>query len=387
MKVDGEQLEKNAHAILKAYPDYQYYIGVVKNNAYHHGIKCVNDLIRGGINYLAVSSLEEAIAIRTYNVDIPILCLEPIELDYIYDAINYNVTITVDSLEYLMKLLDCKISYDLKIHLALDTGMHRLGFDKKEDVTKAVLELSHHNHFLLEGIYSHFATSGVMDPYYDAQVATFLSLTEEIDLSKIPIVHMGRSLSLVQHEKLPFCNAIRLGIVLFGFNQSQNQDLSFQGRFRTWKRNRLSKKYGCSKTILSNTLNVKPVMSMYSTIMSAREVYEGDVVGYGATYHVKESGYIYTLPVGYADGVTKEYEYVIIKGNKCKIVSDCMDMILVFSQNKYKVGEKVEIFGQKRTIKEVTKSLGMNAYHLFNQISSRVVRVHINQEEEVEITY
>ena len=81
--IDGNILTKNVEEIRKKYPDYQYYFGVVKNNAYHHGMKSVLDLIRGGINYLAVSSLEEALSVRKYTTDTPVLCLEPISLDLI----------------------------------------------------------------------------------------------------------------------------------------------------------------------------------------------------------------------------------------------------------------------------------------------------------------
>lgn len=385
--IDGEQLKENAQNICKSYPDYKYYIGVVKNNAYHHGMKCVNDFILGGVNYLAVSSLEEAIAIRTYNQTIPILCLEPIELEYIYDALNNNVTVTVENLDYLKELVKMDLKYELKVHLAVDSGMHRLGFVNSSSFTRAYLLIKDAKYLVLEGVYSHFATSGVADPYYDKQVKEFLDITKDIDLSTIPIVHFGRSLSLVEHPKLAFCNGIRLGIVLYGFNQSLKENNSLKGKLRALKRKRLQKKYQCSETFLQNDLNVKPALAFYTTIMSRREITPGDFVGYGANFLTKKSGYIYTLPVGYADGVTKDYGYVLIHKEKCLIVADCMDMILVFSQTKYQVGEHVEIFGDNIPIFEVTNRLGINAYHLFNQISNRVTTVHVLGNEKEEIKY
>ncbi len=387
VEIDGQILEENILNIKKKYPDYKYYIGVVKNNAYHHGIKCVHDLIRGGVNYLAVSSLEEALKIRHYEQKIPILCLEPIEIEYIYDAINENITITVDNLDYLKSLLNLKINYDLKIHLALDTGMHRLGFTTKEDLSIAYSLLKERPHFCLEGIYSHFATSGVMDSYYDLQVKKFLELTKDINLSEIPIVHMGRSLSLVQHEKLSFCNGIRLGIVMYGFNQSMAIDNSLKGKIRAFKRRQIQKKLSCSKTILTNDLHVKPAMRFYTSIISKRRVIPNDYVGYGAKYKIKEEGYIYTLAVGYADGVNKDFKTVVIEKEFCPIIADCMDMILVYSKKEYELGCKVEIFGEEKNIKEVLKTTNQNAYHLFNQISNRVIRVHKNKNDEEQITY
>ena len=89
--INRDVLKNNIKEIKKTYPQYDYYIGVVKNDAYHHGFKIVNDLIKEGINYLAVSSLDEAILVRKINKTIPILCLEVISLDYL-DLIIKNKT-------------------------------------------------------------------------------------------------------------------------------------------------------------------------------------------------------------------------------------------------------------------------------------------------------
>ncbi len=385
-KINGDILTNNIKEIKEKYPDYEYYFGIVKNNAYHHGIKCVLDLIKGGINYLAVSSLEEALEIRKYANDIPILCLEPIHLDYIMDAINNNVTLTIESLEYTEKLLEMDLYDTLKIHLKIDSGMHRLGFFDKEELKKAYLLLKENKHILVEGVYSHFATSGVMDPYFDKQVNKFLELTENIPLKDIPIVHMGRSLILVNHPKLTFCNGIRLGIIMYGFSQSRKEGKSLQSKIRKLKRTWLQKKYKCSKTFLENDLKLKTAMELYTEILSVRPVKKDEVVGY-STYKIKEDGYLLTLPVGYADGVNKNFKYVYINGEYLKIIDDCMDMLLVFSPHKMNIGTEVEIFGKHIPISSVCKLLGINGYHLFNQISFRVVRVHVQNNEQEEISY
>ncbi len=384
--IDGEKLKNNVQEIRKKYPDYQYYFGVVKNNAYHHGMKCVIDLKAGGINYFAVSSLEEALLVRKYDRNTPILCLEPIDLEFIDDILNNDITITVESLDYLKQLLKMELYGKIKIHVKVDTGMHRLGFYEKESLNKAVKLIRENKDCILEGIYSHFATSGVMDPYYDLQVECFLDLTSDIDLQSIPIVHLGRSLSLVQHPKLTFCNGIRLGIVMYGFSQSHMKDNSLKGKIRSFKRSILQKKHHCSLTILENDLNVKPAFSLYSVVMSIRKVSENDMVGYNIK-EMDEEGYILTIPVGYADGVTKAYKSVWIENNYYSIVSDSMDMIMVFSKEFVSVGSKVEIIGEHLPVKLVCQRVGKNAYHLFNDISNRVVRVHQRKEEIEEIYY
>ena len=383
--IDGNILENNIKEIKKKYPDYKYYIGVVKNNAYHHGMKCVLDMIRGGINYFAVSSLEEALALRKYT-DYPVLILEPISLEFVSDAINNNITLTVESLEYTKELLKEDIYSELKVHLAIDSGMNRLGFQTRKELDEALKLLKEHKKIVVEGLFTHFATSGVMDPHWDNQVKKFLNITKNIDFKEIPMVHLGRSLTLVNHPKLEYANAVRLGIIMYGFSQSRKEGTSLRSKLQKLKRNHYQKKYECSKTFLENDLKLNTAMSLYTEVISTRKVHVGDIVGYNA-YPIKEDGYILTLPVGYADGVTKDYKEVAIESKRYKIVSDCMDMIMVYSETPIKVGTKVEIFGRTIPISSVTRRLGLNSYHLFNQISDRVVRVHRSNDIEEEITY
>lgn len=382
-RIDGDILKNNIIEIKNKYANYKYYIGVVKNNAYHHGIYVVNALIAGGINYLAVSSLEEAIEIRKYNLDIPILCLEPIELEYVYDAINNNVTLTVEDLSYLEELTTYKLKDVVKIHLKVDSGMSRLGFTCAKNFNKAVQIINENKKLYLEGIYSHFATSGISDPHWDNQLEKFKIITKDINLNIIPIVHLGRSLTLVNHPKIGFCNGIRLGISMFGFAQS----ISAGNFLQEARRNMLIKKYNISETKRENNLNLKTAFSLYTRVMAVRKIKIGEFVGYNASYEAKEDMYVATLPVGYADGVTKDFKEVVIKNKRYQILADTMDMIMVKVDKSIRIGDKVEIFGDNIKVKEVTKNLGINAYHLFNQISNRVPRVHLSDGFEEEIKY
>ena len=385
--VNGDILENNTLEIINKYNKYKYYIGVVKNNAYHHGIKVVNNLIKGGINYLAVSSLDEAIDIRKYNSSIPILILSPISLDFIDDAISHKVTITVDNLEYLKLLNQIKLPYKLNIHLKIDTGMNRLGFKNKKDITNAVKLINDNKMLVLEGIYSHFATTGINDYYYDQQLSTFNELTSNIDLDKIPIIHFDRSLTMVTHEKIPFVSGVRLGIVLFGFSGSMTPQKGLKNKLKALKNALYKRKHHISPTILENDLNLQTAFKLYSEVISLRKVTKGEVVGYNALFKANVDAYIATIPIGYADGVTKEFKNVFINNQKYPIVADTMDMIMVLVDKSVKYKDKVEIFGDNISIKEVTNNLGINAYHLFNQISNRVPRIHLEKNDKIEIKY
>ncbi len=386
-KIDGNILEENVKEIKKKYNEYEYYFGVVKNNAYGHGMKVVQNLIRAGINYLAVSSLEEALMARKYTNDTPILVLEPIPLDFVDDAINSKITLTIESVDYLKNLNKMDLPYELKVHLKLDTGMNRLGIKTSKEVKEAVKIISKNDKLFLEGIYTHFATTGVNDFYYDRQVENFLHLTSEIDLASIPIVHLDRSLTFVTHEKLAFANGVRLGIAMFGFSGSRTFGTGFKAKLRSIKRNMYLKKYHISKTILENDLQLSTAFSLYSSVMSLRKVQKGDVVGYNASYQVKEESFIATIPIGYADGISKEFGFVSIRNKKYPIVADAMDMIMVLVDESVKIKDKVEIFGDTITIHEVKGRLNTNAQHLFSGITTRVPRVHVDGKDEVEIKY
>lgn len=378
VKINNSVLTDNIKKITKKYSNYNYYIGVVKANAYGHGDYIVNDLIKGGINYLAVSSLEEAISIRKYNKEIPILVLEPISLDYLDIIEENNITITIDTLEYTKSLLEKKLSSKLKVHLKLDTGMNRLGFKVREELNEAVSLLKENNLIILEGIYTHIGTSGISDIYYDKSIETFKYLTRDIDLKEIPIVHLNRSITLVHHEILPFETGVRLGIIMYGFNQSMPNPTGL----RKLKRNLLIKKLGISEAILSNDLDLHTAFSLYTEVISLRKVKKGEYVGYGANYIAKEDMIIATLPIGYNDGIKQEMKYVSINNKLYEFVGDiCMDMVTVRVDDTVKLYDEVEVFGNNITIKDVSRRTNSNAYHILTGITTRVPRIYNDNKE------
>ncbi len=136
LEIDLDKLEKNVKNIINTFDGYKYYIGVVKGNAYGYGEYISKYITEAGINYLAVSSLEEAINVRKYVKDTPILCLEPISLEYIDEIIKYNITICISNYEYYEELKRIKLNKLVKFHLKLNTGMNRLGINDNELVNK-----------------------------------------------------------------------------------------------------------------------------------------------------------------------------------------------------------------------------------------------------------
>ena len=131
--INLKKIESNVKTIINSSKEYKYHIAVVKASCYALGIKCIKSILLGGANYLAVSSLEEALKIRKIT-NVRILVLEPIDIKYIDLATKNNITLTISSKEYLNKIKDKKFT----CHIKINTGMNRLGINKEEDLITIV---------------------------------------------------------------------------------------------------------------------------------------------------------------------------------------------------------------------------------------------------------
>lgn len=373
IEIDCEALENNVKEIKEKYNNYKYYIGVVKNNAYGHGIECVKYMIKGGINYLAVSSLEEALKLRNIVSDIPILILEPIHYDDIKDAVNNNITITIDNVGYFNRLIKDNIS--IKFHLKVDSGMNRFGLKDKESI-KYIVDNSDDKVYL-EGIFTQLS-KGIGNEFL-REKEVFEDLTSLIDLSKIPIVHLERSLTLEQHEKLPYDNGIRLGLVMYGFNKRKYTP--------SWKRKLYNKLMFKKDNFVPSILNLKTVFKFYTEVIEIKDVREGEIVGYGDLYDTKDNIRIAIMPYGFADFLFVNTNYVYINNKRCKIIANYMDVTAAIVDENVCVGDIVEIFGDNISIRNASELAGQNVYKLLTSITNRVPRVYVYKNKKKEIVY
>lgn len=376
--IDCDILKNNIINIKENY-HYKYYIGVVKANAYGHGDYIVNSLIQGGINYLAASSLEECLNIRKRNATIPILCLEPINHEFLIICEKENITITIPDYEYFKNL---NLNLNLKAHLKIDSGMNRLGVKDKNEVKKIYDTLKDSN-ITLEGIYTHLGTSGMWDNHYDNDLKNFEELTSLIDLNNIEIVHISRSLTLVTHKMPKYVTGIRLGIIMFGFPQK----LTKPKGLRLIKRNMYLKKHHISDINFENNLNLKTAFSLHTEIMTIKNVKKDEYIGYGAKYIAKENMKVAIIPIGFADGLIKKYENQMVKINnkEYELIGEVgMDMTAVKIDDSVKLHDHVIIFDDA---KKKAHELGISAYQLFTSITSRVPRVYKEDGKFTEIKY
>lgn len=390
VEINLDNLKSNVENIVNYYNNYDYYFGVVKGNCYGHGTKhVINELISSGINYLAVSSLEEALDVRNINREIPILSLEPIDLEYIDICIDNNITITVHDYEYGKKLLNKKNSRLLKVHLKVDSGMNRIGFKNRDELAEIYRKLKKKKNILVEGVFSHFATLGINDKEWDNQLENFKYITSLIDLNEIPIRHLYKSAAFINHEKIDFCNGIRLGIAMYGYYTPLKYSMKgIKNKLRYLKREYYKKKYNVSATNVDSPIELKPAFKMCSQIIQVKRIKKGEFVGYGASYRAREDEIIGIMAVGYDDGFLRSNNgrYVSINNKKYQLIGDIgMGMTAVLIDDSIKTGDMVTLMGDNISLKDVANHNKTSIYEIICSVDKYVPRVYIKKDKVIAI--
>lgn len=346
VEVNIRNIRENVSKIIKKYNNYLYYLGVVKADSYgHFDNQVVKAIIDGGCNYLAVSSLEEALIIRQEFKDIPILCLGIIDTKFLNVAIDNNITITVPDYEYVMKI-EKELLQKLTVHVKIDTGMNRLGIKTKDDFIRTYNYLRN-NDVNIEGIYTHIYAANSKD-LTNKQIVKFKEIVNSVD--KVKIIHIAQSETLVNYPKFDFANGCRLGIIMYGFTSDKS-------------------------------LNLLSTFKLYSKVIELKVLNPLETVGYNGVYQAKEREKIAVVAIGYADGIIRKNtgRYVYINNVKYQIVGNiCMDMLMVKVDDKVKVGDSVLILKDIQHIEEVAKYLDTIPYEVICMIGKRVPRVYID---------
>ncbi len=346
VEVNLKNIESNVKKLIEKYNDYRYYFGVVKADCYgHNHIKVVETIINAGCNYLAVATLGEALEIREEIKNIPILCLGIIPSEYIEKCIQNNITVTISNLEYLDKVLSEKHD-NLKVHVKVNTGMNRLGVSSKDEFNLMYKKIKNSS-LILEGIYTHIFNAMNKETTLK-QYSRFEEITSDIDLSKIPIVHIGASDATMNYSKLPYSNGCRLGIAMYGLMEC-------------------------------NDITLLPTFSLYSEVIQINDVND-ETVGYNGAYKVNGKEKIAVVPIGYADGIIRKNtgRDVYINDKEYKIVGNiCMDMLFVKVDDSVHVGDKVTIIKDIEHIRQIAKHLDTIPYEIICSISKRVPRIYV----------
>ena len=379
VKIDLNKLKNNAHAILEKYPQYSDFIGVVKGDCYGHGMKGAKALFDGGVKYFAVSSIEEARELRAYCADASVLYLEPVDKERIKEAYELNLTLAVSDMTHLKMVLENAKDMQFKLHLQVDAGFSRLGFNDKDELKSAVELIEKSNH-TLEGIYQHFATAGIFDPHYDNQIRKFKELTSEIDLSKIKMVHIGSGVSLLAHEKQDFVNTTRMGLLMYGYNIGpESYGGGIKNKIREMRDKYYQKKWNLTPTIKDVKIDLSPAFSYKCRILQIKDVKAGSFVGYNASYKAESDITLAVLPVGYNNGIghANNGRVVEIGGKLYPVVGEIgMNMCCVKVDKDVKLSSEVTLLGNKITLGMFTRGAGLGLAEALVSIGKNNERIY-----------
>lgn len=342
---------------------------VVKANAYGHDVEIVAPALqKAGADFFAVSNIEEAVELREIGITKPILILGYTPCEYVCELEKYDISQCVYSLEYAKELSNEVASYNskIKVHLKLDTGMSRIGFDCRSDSLDGIddaIKVANLDGFEIEGIFTHFAVSDrnadQEDGFTSEQYNRFCKAIDVLKSHNIDpeYKHCCNSAALCQDND-KHLNMCRAGIILYGLTPSA--DLHLQQDFI-------------------------PVMSFKSVVSQVKVIKQGDTVSYGRTFKANKDITVATVSAGYADGYSRllsNKAEVIINGRRAKIIGRvCMDQFCIDVTNipDVKRGDEVLLFGGDLPVEELAEIIGTINYELVCAVSSRVKRIKKEQ--------
>ncbi len=340
-------------------------MAVVKANAYGHSVSFVAPFLeKNGVDYFAVSNLDEALQLRELSITAPILILGYTPIEAVELLEKNSITQCVYSLDYAKQLSEKAVEkgIKIKIHIKLDTGMSRLGFDCRSNEIWGIndaLKCAEMEGFSFEGIFTHFSCADraktAEDGFTDLQFARFKKGVEYFKAKGLEpkIAHCCNSAgTLLDDDK--HLDLVRTGIILYGLTPNSE---------------------------LPRDNNLTPVMTLKSVVSMVKTINAGDSVNYGKTFTAKRLTKIATVAAGYADGYPRALSgkaYVLIKGKKAPIVGRiCMDQLSVdvTEIEDVKIGDEVVLFGKDLPVDGLADLCGTIDYEIVCNISPRVPRI------------
>lgn len=350
---------KQYQAILK--PDTKL-MAMVKAFSYGSGSFEIANLLQfHGVDYLAVAYADEGVELRRSGITMPIMVMNPEPASF--DAIlQWQLEPELYSMEILVQFMEevgLSGKTEFPVHIKLDTGMHRLGFEKK-DLAELAQVLTSNRLLKVQSIFSHLAASEdpQLDQFTQQQGKLFFDMSHELQktLGYTVIRHISNSAAIARHPELQL-DMVRLGIGMYGVDSSRDmQD------------------------------KLRPVSTLKTTISQLKHLEKGDTVGYGATWEAKGPAVTATVRIGYADGyprcLSNGKGYMLIRGKHAPVVGIvAMDMIMLDVTHipDAMVGDEVIVFGQDLPVQEVAIAAGTIPYEILTGISQRVKRIYFQE--------
>jgi len=337
-------------------------VAMVKASSYGLGdVELVNTLVSQRVDYLAVAYTDEGVRLRKRRIDTPIIVLGA-EAHSFEVMVNHRLEPEIFNFYYLNQLENVLARHpeipQFNIHVKVDTGMHRLGFDM-EDLPRLIDIVKRNPKLRIASVFSHLAAAE--DPAEDAftrrQIALFGRMTDVICAAfdhKI-LRHLLNSAGIVRFPEAQF-DMVRLGIQL----------------------------YGCSE-IPELTSELHNVVTLKTIITQIKHIPAGETIGYNRSWRLRRDTQVAIIPIGYADGYPRELSNgrgtVLVQGQKVPVIGKiCMDMCMLdITGLRVHEGDEVIVYGEGNTVTEMAEAAGLISYELMTRISQRVPRVYVQE--------
>jgi len=361
VEINTLAIKNNIQQFRKILPKNYKIAGVVKSNAYGHGmIPLAGFLERNSlVEYFAVANDLEALALRKNNIKLPIIVLSYWNEKNLQNLVSQNIELGIYSHEQIKMLTGLKAK--VKVHVKIDTGMNRLGI-KPEEVEKYITEIKKNVNIKLQGIFSHFPIADENEEFTKKQFLQFKEIVAKISRKiDISLIHTANSAGALFMDET--CNLLRLGIAMYGLQPS----------------------------IKNPQFNIQPVLTWKTKVIQIKNVPAGERLSYGLTYQFSRDAKIAILPVGYADGYDRKLSNcgeVLIRGKRCPVRGRvCMNLIMVEVGNDVKINDEVVLIGKQAclsdmqgneeiTADDLAEKIGTINYEVVARISPEIERVY-----------
>lgn len=357
-----DRLQRNIEKIKKLIGSNVDLIAVLKGDAYGHGINGVYSVFKNcGVKSYAVAIAEEGVQLRKCGAgDEFIMILGDSCNGSFSDIVEYNLTPTIFDYETAKELNATAKAHNkiVSIEIKIDTGMSRIGFKAGNDCIEPIKLIAKLPNLKITGAFTHFVAADEIDnDYTEKQLQAFettIKMLRDEGVS-IPKLHAANSPATMLRPNT-YLDAVRVGDAIFGLCPIEDN---------TWKQ-----------------CGFEEVMTWDSYVALVKTISKGNVVGYGATYVAQKDTVVATIPVGFADGYSRELSnkgFVVINGKKAPIIGRiCMDQFMVDVTNIKDVtrGTKVELLGERFGILDMANLLDRNVDEIVCAVTSRVPRYY-----------
>ncbi|HEU4719522.1 MAG TPA: bifunctional UDP-N-acetylmuramoyl-tripeptide:D-alanyl-D-alanine ligase/alanine racemase [Bacteroidia bacterium] len=341
-------------------------MAMVKAFSYGSGsFEIANVLQFHRVDYLAVAYADEGVELRKAGITIPVMVMNPEEQSF-DTMIRHGLEPEIFSFRILQLFSEAAKRFrqrhpgqaPVPVHVKLDTGMRRLGFDENE-LNELIVRLKNSRDLTVRSVFSHLAASdeNMHDDFTRKQVKAFITMSDELKKHfSYPILrHILNSAGITRFPDSQF-EMVRLGIGLYGIGVNEAEQK-----------------------------NLLPVSTLRTTISQIKNISEGESIGYSRKWIAKSNMRIATVPIGYADGLSRRLSNgggkMFVHGKACRVVGNvCMDMCMIdVTGISCSEGDEVTVFGKEHPITDIAKDMGTIPYEVLTNVSRRVKRVYYQE--------